>query len=195
MLDTSALRRDILLKRDSLSIDFINEASGKIAESLWAAAVFNRARLPFIYVSFRTEVFTHNLIRGRLDKGLPVAVPFTDVKNKRIVPVLIEDWERDLAPGSYGILEPYPSVIERHAVPSGTVDVVVAPGSVFDRHCGRYGYGGGYYDRFFEKEAPCAFRIGLCFQFQLLENIPLAPHDQLLDLLVTEREVIECGMR
>ena len=191
----STLRRDILFKRDNLALDFINSASERIVEVLGLITAFKQARLPFIYVSFRTEVITHRLIRERLAKSLPVAVPFTDIKNRRIIPVLIKDWEHDLTSGSYGILEPCPSRVEEYSIPPGLLDVIIVPGSVFDRHCGRYGYGGGYYDRFLERNAPLALRIGLAFQLQLLESVPLAPYDQRMDLIVTETEIIECERR
>lgn len=189
--DPSILRQGILCERDSLSSDLISSASKKIIDSLGSIAVSRDAKLPLIYVSFRTEVITHSLIKERLAKGLAVAVPFTDIKNRRIIPVLIRDWRRDLKPGGYGILEPDPSRGAEVVQPE-FLDVVIVPGSVFDRRCGRYGYGGGYYDRFLAQEASCALRIGLAFQFQIAERIPLARHDQKMDIIVTENEIIRC---
>ncbi|MGB9712020.1 MAG: 5-formyltetrahydrofolate cyclo-ligase [Dissulfurimicrobium sp.] len=186
-----SLKKSILSKRDGLSPDVIFRKSGRIAEVLDSIPDYRDAALPFIYVSFRSEVATHGLIKERLAKGLAVAVPFTDIKNKRIIPFLIRNWERDLGPGSYGILAPDPSRAE--AVRPGLLDIIIVPGSVFDRRCGRYGYGGGYYDRFLAQEALCALRIGLAFQLQLVKEMPLAPHDQKMDLIVTENEVIRCG--
>ena len=188
--DPYILRRDILHERDGLSADSITSASEKIISSLLPILEARDTKLPFIYVSFRTEVVTHSLIKERLAKGLAVAVPFTDIENRRIIPVLIRDWRRDLKPGGYGILEPDPSRAE--VVPPEFLDVVIVPGSVFDRRCGRYGYGGGYYDRFLAQEAPCALRIGLAFQLQIAERIYLLPHDQKMDVIVTENEVIRC---
>ncbi|MGQ9813254.1 MAG: 5-formyltetrahydrofolate cyclo-ligase [Dissulfurimicrobium sp.] len=189
--DSYILRQEILYKRDGLSADSITSNSEKIIKSLLPILESRNTKIPFIYVSFRTEVVTHSLIKERLARGLAVAVPFTDIKRRRIIPFLIRDWHRDLRPGSYGILEPDPSKAE--AIPPELLDVVVVPGSVFDRRCGRYGYGGGYYDRFLTQEAPCALRIGLAFQLQIVERIYLLPHDQKMDMIVTENEVIRCN--
>ena len=71
--------------------------------------------------------------------------------------------------------------------------MVVVPGSVFDRRCGRYGYGGGYFDRFLSIEAPQALRIGLAFSLQVLPEIPLKTHDQRMDIIVTENEILRCN--
>lgn len=185
------LRQSILGKRDALSADLISSNSEKIIGSLSSILESKNTKIPFIYVSFKTEVVTHNLIKERLAKGLAVAVPFTDIKRRKIMPFLIKDWCRDLRPGGYGILEPDPSKAE--IVQPELLDVVIVPGSVFDRHCGRYGYGGGYYDRFLAQEAPCALRIGLAFQLQIADRLYLLPHDQKMDMIVTENEVIRCG--
>lgn len=186
----SILRQDILRERDSLSPDIIRNASEKIIASLKLFFAAKAVKVPFIYVSFRSEVFTQALIQERLAGGLAVAVPFTDIKYRRIAPFLIKDWHRDLKPGSYGILEPDPYRAE--LVSPEVLDVVITPGSVFDRHGGRYGYGGGYYDRFLSQDAPCAIRIGLAFQLQVMDMIPLEPHDQRLDVIITENEIITC---
>jgi 5-formyltetrahydrofolate cyclo-ligase len=73
--------------------------------------------------------------------------------------------------------------------------MVVVPGSVFDRRCGRYGYGGGYYDRFLSIEAPQALRIGLAFSLQVVPGIPLKTHDQKMDIIVMENEMLRCNRK
>jgi len=121
---------------------------------------------------------------------MAVAVPWTDVSRRKIIPCLLKNWERDLKPGAYGILEPDPEV--NPAVTPAEIDLVVVPGSAFDRECGRYGYGGGYYDRFLREDAPQAMRIALAFHVQILPAICLEPHDQRMDMILTERELLRC---
>jgi 5-formyltetrahydrofolate cyclo-ligase len=135
-------------------------------------------------------VFTHDLIKDRLKNGLKVAVPVTDITRKKIIPCLLHDWN-DLKPGAYGVPEPvYSDVI---AVSPGEIDLVITPGSAFDEKCGRYGYGGGYYDRFLADEAPRAFKIGLAFQTQMFPTLPLCSHDQRMDCIITETRKIRCA--
>jgi 5-formyltetrahydrofolate cyclo-ligase len=187
----SGLRRTVLAGRDSLTPSLRGSLSEKIRHTVEQIAAYSNCRTPLIYVSFRSEVETQRLIEGRLRQGLHVAVPKTDVLNKRLLPYLIRDCSRDLRPGAYGILEPDPA--RTTPICPEEIDVALIPGSVFDRRCGRYGYGGGYYDRFLNDMAPRAIRIGLAFHMQLSPEIPLKPHDQRMDIIVTERECIECS--
>lgn len=142
----------------------------------------------FMYVNFRSEVETVELIKRCLRQGMRVAVPLVDDSAVRMIPLLIEDPEKDLAPGYYDIPEPDPQKSQR--VESREIDAAVIPGSVFDIHGGRLGYGGGYYDRFLVNDAPQARRVGFAFELQLVDKVELEPHDQPLDILITEKRIV-----
>jgi 5-formyltetrahydrofolate cyclo-ligase len=143
----------------------------------------------FMYVNFRSEVETVELIRGLLrQQGMRVAVPLIDASAVSMIPLLIEDPEKDLAPGYYNIPEPDPRKSLR--LKAIEIDAAIIPGSVFDIHGGRLGYGGGYYDRFLVNDAPQARRIGFAFELQLVDKVPLEPHDQPLDILITEKRIV-----
>jgi 5-formyltetrahydrofolate cyclo-ligase len=191
--DPSCYRSQILAKRDSLSFFNLSYLSEIITDSLRELEEYKTSRMPLIYVSFRSEVETHQLIKQRLNSGLEVAVPKTDVKNRRLETYLLRDWGKDLRPGAYGILEPDAETAS--LIRPSQIDLAVVPGSVFDRQCGRYGYGGGYFDRFLSIKAPQALRIGLAFSIQLLPGIPLKAHDQRMDIIVTESEILRCNHR
>ncbi|MCW5213519.1 hypothetical protein VU04_11495, partial [Desulfobulbus sp. TB] len=62
----------------------------------------------------------------------------------------------------------------------------------FDPLGGRLGYGGGYYDRFLTQDAPQAQRIGLAYTQQMVEQVPMEPHDQYMDMIITEEQVYQC---
>ena len=183
-------RNQILSKRDGLSASALGNLSKQIINNLIELDEYKASRMPLIYVSFRSEVETHQLLRERLNGGLKVAVPKSDVRDHRLEIYFLRSWE-DLRPGAYGILEPDPEITSRMS--PAQIDLVIVPGSVFDRCCGRYGYGGGYYDRFLSQEAPQAIRIGLAFSFQVLPEIPLKSHDQRMDIIVTENERLRCS--
>ena len=189
--DSYFCRSQILSKRDRLSFSTMSYLSKKITNSFRKLEEYKNSRMPLIYVSFRSEVDTHQLIRERLNSGLEVAIPKTDVTNRRLGTYLLKDWGKDLRPGAYGILEPDVKVAS--LIRPSQIDMVVVPGSVFDRQCGRYGYGGGYFDRFLSIEAPQALRIGLAFSLQVLPEIPLKTHDQRMDIIVTENEILRCN--
>lgn len=182
----SDLRRETIFERDKLSIDEISEKSKKIIDLLKNIPEFNQSKLPLIYVSFRSEVFTHDLIKERLNTKKRLAVPLTVSSEKKIIPYEIYDFLL-LKKGYFGIPEPDPS-LEKPVSPID-IDCVIVPGSVFDRKGGRYGYGGGFYDRFF-MECPKAIKIALAFDLQLKNFIPLKDHDVKMHIIVTENQVI-----
>lgn len=181
------LRRTILAQRDALTDSLRISWSHAICARLQDLLAAENLQFPMFYVSFRSEVATHGIIRSRLQQGLFVAVPITYQATRKLEPRQIISWNQ-LTPGTYGILEP--DAADTIPVPPSKLDAVIVPGSVFDLSGGRYGYGGGYYDRFLQNDAPQAVRIGLAFDFQVLNHIPLAQHDQRLDWILTEKRVI-----
>ncbi len=184
------LRKQVLAKRDSLSRSSIVSLSSAIHARLGRIPVYQSARWPLLFASFRSEADTISIIEKRLARQQPVLLPKTLIEEKRLLVFAIKSMD-DLKPGAYGILEPIESRTKQ--VDPAIVDLVLVPGSVFDRRGGRYGYGGGFYDRFLSTDAPNAIRIGLAFSFQVMEKILLMPHDQLMDYVVNEKEVILCN--
>ncbi len=182
------LRNKILGARDLLSASERHEKSSSAVQNFWSLPEMKRWSTLFIYVNFRSELETLELIRLCLSQGKRVAVPLVDASTVSMIPLLIQDPEKDLVPGYYGIPEPDPQKSLR--VAAREIDAAVIPGSVFDIQGGRLGYGGGYYDRFLVNDAPQAKRIGLAFEMQVVEKVPVEPHDQPLDILITEKGIV-----
>lgn len=182
------LRKRILGARDGLTAESRREKSGAVMENFWSLPEIQQWSTLFIYVDFRSEVETLELIQRCLARGIRVAVPLVDAKAVRMIPLLIKDPEQDLVSGYYDIPEPDPK--KTTLVDAGEIDAVVIPGSVFDIYGGRLGYGGGYYDRFLVNDAPQAKRIGFAFEMQIVEKVPVEPHDQPLDILITEKRIV-----
>ena len=187
-LDRQDLRKRVLGERDALSGKTRHEKSISVMHNFWSLPGMQRWSTLFMYVNFRSEVETLELIQRCINRGIRVAVPLVDAAAVRMIPLLIKDPEQDLVPGYYDIPEPDP----KKSLPLGPdeIDAAVIPGSVFDTHGGRLGYGGGYYDRFLLNDAPQAKRIGLAFELQVVDKVPLEPHDQSLDILITEKRVV-----
>lgn len=183
------LRKKILACRDRLTPEEMHHKSRAIANNLWTLEHFSQSRTVFVYVNFKSEVETLPLIRECLAKKMQISVPLTVPENARLIPYVIHDPDHDLQPGYCAIPEPIAGRLNRF--PPKDIEVVILPGSVFDVHGGRLGYGGGYYDRFLEHEAPQALRIGLAYECQVVEALPLLPHDQRLHFLITEKRVIK----
>ena len=182
------IRKKILLQRDNLAAADRQQKSLQIGERLWQLAAFRQAQTLFVYVNFRSEVETLPIIKRCLVAGKTVAVPLTDSQRKQLLPFLITDPARDLRPGYCAIPEPDPERAEPCAAEN--IDLVILPGSVFDEQGGRLGYGGGYYDRFLVEKAPAAKRVALAFDLQIVAELPLLPHDQKYDWLISESRTI-----
>lgn len=136
------------------------------------------------------EPDTDGMIRDALEAGKTVYLPRVLGANASARPdmrlVAIRDPDADLEEGAFGILEPRSGL---PADPEARPDVLVVPGTAFDARGGRVGRGKGYYDRFLETQP--GLKTGLAFEAQVLrKKLPLEPHDQLLDALLTERRLL-----
>lgn len=118
-----------------------------------------------------------------IEIGLPVVV-------RRYEPLIFRRWrpEDELEAGPHNTQHPRPDA------PQVTPRVMLVPMLSFTRAGFRLGYGGGYFDQTLEvlrKNGPI-LAIGLAFSAQEVEKLPLEPHDQPLDWVVTEKEAIDC---
>ncbi len=187
------IRKKILAERDKLPESLRANLSQKIRANLFAVDEFSLAKAPMLFCSFRSEVDTFPIISALLDQKRPVVLPVTDTRRKRLGCYLIESLNQ-LKAGAFSIKEPDPLMCAE--IDPGQIDIVVVPGSVFDRRGARFGYGGGFYDRFLSGRAPSALRVALAFSIQVLNyNIPVKPHDEFMDIIITEREIIRCNGR
>lgn len=108
----------------------------------------------------------------------------------------------DLKPGRFGILEPNDSFLKLESFNSSwnakfkdyskLLDVVLVPGLAFDRNGHRLGRGAGFYDRFLKQLKPRTLLIGLAYDQQLLDDIPVEPHDFPLHLIITPTQTFCC---
>ena len=94
------------------------------------------------------------------------------------------NWENDFDPReTFSLKSCQPSLT---LVKPEEIDIIVCPVVAFDSKFSRLGYGGGYYDRYLPRMSPSALKLGAAFACQQVEQIPRAPHDILLDYIVTE---------
>jgi len=100
---------------------------------------------------------------------------------------ILNDWA-DLSTGSYGILEPREELLGLKS--TADVELCLVPGVAFDQIGNRIGYGGGYYDRLLDSIN--GRTVGLAYSFQVLDEIPSEPHDKRVDIVVTEKGIIDC---
>jgi len=191
-MDRQTLRKQKLAARDRLSLEEIQTRSAVIVSQVLKLPETVNANTFFTYLPFRSEVQTTDLVHKILAAEKEVCVPLTMVKDSQLLAVKITDVEKQTAPGYCGIPEPVSETIPSQTIDPATIDIVIVPGSVFDRTGGRLGYGGGYYDRFLINLAPQAVRIGVAFALQMADVVPVEPHDQRMDYIVTEAKTYDC---
>ena len=148
-----------------------------VVERLKANSQFSHARTLFIYSSLSDEVDTTTLLDSLALCGKTVVLPkVVDAENMEL---RLYIGRQDFAVGSYGIMEPTGKLFTA----LHDIDVAVVPGMAFDRNGHRLGRGKGYYDRMLA-QMPQAYKIGICFDFQLMENIPHDTHDISMDEVI-----------
>ena len=106
------------------------------------------------------------------------------IKFEKILPYIINDLYSDFKKGAYNIPEPDTEEF------NGKIDIAFVPGIAFGKNGYRIGYGKGYYDRFLSNEQ-VRTAIGVCFDFQLLPDVPFTENDFQLDWIVSENEVLK----
>ena len=162
--------------------------SRQIADRLWAQPEYAAARTLLAYVAYQSEVHTRELIAQAWADGKRVVLP--DCHDGRLRLFQVESFA-ELEPGTLGILEPRPEVRGRpeREANIATIDLVLAPGVAFDRRGGRLGHGKGYYDRLLAEVGPQTCLIGLAFECQVFDEVPLMAHDVPMHKVITERAV------
>ncbi|AZN43973.1 5-formyltetrahydrofolate cyclo-ligase [Paenibacillus albus] len=146
-----------------------------------------------IYIPFRSELDTTLLIEWCWRNGISVIVPRCVKESHTMELYLLHAWD-ELVPGAYGIKEPDPATVKRWDLAVQLPDIVFVPGLAFDTRGGRLGYGGGYYDRFHDQLRLAAAEqgkqlplwIGLGYEAQWADSVPMDEHDVAVDAVITE---------
>jgi len=185
----SQLRKRMLAKAASLTEDEAIRRSKNAEIRLSKLSLYKEAKTIVFYYPIKGELDLRRMLRKALVKK-KVCLPFTDLANKRLRIYHVQDLDRDLAKGTFGIKEPRGEKIKE--VDVREIDLVIVPGLAFDRQKNRLGRGGGFYDRFLKEIPDSAKKIGAAFDFQVTESLPVnLSQDQKVDLIVTDSRVIE----
>jgi 5-formyltetrahydrofolate cyclo-ligase len=140
------------------------------------------------FSSIRSEINPMPLLRRFAAAGARLALP-TIVRRGEPLRFRAYAFGDELERRQWGIREP------RSDAPEVDPDILIVPLAAFDRRGNRVGYGAGYYDRTIHglRARKAITAIGLAFAVQEASAVPALPHDAPLDLVLTEREVIDCG--
>jgi 5-formyltetrahydrofolate cyclo-ligase len=182
----AALRRQARARRDALPAGVRAAAAQAIA-----ARPFPVAGMPDAIVAgfmpMGSEINPIPLMRKLADFGARLALPAVAGRGKPLTMRAFAFGET-LVPGIWGIREPAPEA------PEVAPDILIVPLLAFDRSGHRIGYGAGYYDMTVAalRARKTIIACGVAFAAQEISNVPTTPRDVRLDLVLTEREVIDC---
>lgn len=168
------LRKLIAQRKASLSDATLKSLSEDILETLENHPVFRASNTILLYHSMKDEVYTHAFIE-KWSKHKQLLLPVVQGDELEIRPYLSSN---DLNIGAYGIKEPAGTPFRNYA----HINLVIVPGVAFDTSGSRLGRGKGYYDKLLPKLT--AHKIGICFPFQLLEEIPCEEFDVRMDEVI-----------
>ncbi|MGN0034035.1 MAG: 5-formyltetrahydrofolate cyclo-ligase [Candidatus Limimorpha sp.] len=174
MMEKKELRAMIkTLKREHTNEQLIRQ-SEVILSKLEMDEDFIKAKTVMLYNALPDEVRTQAFIeKWRHQKSIVLPTVVGD----DIIPVALDE-NTGFAVGDFNIMEP------QNEPYHGGYDLIVVPGVAFDRNGNRIGRGKGYYDRFLCKHLDVR-RIGICFDFQLVDNVPTEPTDIKMDKVIS----------
>lgn len=179
-----ALKREIRKQyknlREQMSGEKVIKLSGQICRNLLESDLFFEAQYIYAYYPLGNEADIRPVIEAAWKDGKRVAFPkvfgdtmrFFEIKNFY-----------QLSPGTFGVMEPEESCPVDWESP-----LVLTPGVAFDRSGNRMGFGKGYYDRYFG-DRPEAVMLGVAYELQIAEKIPVSRYDRTLHGVVTENGV------
>lgn len=180
-MSKQTIREQLLTARRSVPQFEVLQRSEAVHKRLHGLAEFNQASTVLCYVSCRGEVDTLPVLEQCIARGVSVFAPRIDGTTM--------EWRRfsgfnSLKRGRFGILEP---TKDSPLYASHDDAVVLVPGVAFTPHGDRLGMGGGYFDQFLATST--CFRVGLAFDYQIVDSLPHEEHDQIMDVIVTESTI------
>lgn len=173
------MREVLVQRRRMLSAEERAEQSDKILQQLEQMPSFQEAKTVLLYYPMNNEVDVLPLFKKyKHDKTL--LLPVSHRKEMTVSPY---EGNTKMHRGRFRIPEP--------TTPSyqGKIDLIVVPAVAFDKKGQRLGRGGGYYDRFIKKQSHATL-VGVGYDFQLVNEVPMLLHDQKVHYVITPSQTI-----
>jgi len=170
------LRDWIRKHKRAMTQEEIEEKSARLVEMFLASDAYKNAKTVYGYLPYNQEVRTTKAMEQVLKDGKGLALP--KIYGDRMDFIVVTDLSQ-VAKGYCGIPEP----IHDEPLADDPTALVLMPGMAFDREGHRMGYGGGFYDKFLERE-PNHPTLALCYEFQLLPHLETEAHDIPVDTVL-----------
>ncbi|MDR1086842.1 MAG: 5-formyltetrahydrofolate cyclo-ligase [Endomicrobium sp.] len=187
-LEKKRKRAEFLSMRNRLDPALALTCSVSILVSVKKLPMYEQANTLMIYLSYGSEVITDFIIKSAIEEGKSVVVPAIknpgDLCMQAVKIMGLEEANESV----YGIRQP--EVIPDDVVVKEDINLVLVPGLAFDLLGNRLGYGKGYYDRWL-KDIPLRKTVGLAYDFQITNKLPVGKHDLPIGTIITEQRIIQ----
>ncbi len=177
-MDKAALRTDLRGRLAAMKTLVRAQEEDLVNAAIVSDEDWRDAQTVLVFKAVKSELSVVSATNAAFRAGKTVAFP-------RVAPggVLtlheVADWAQ-LSPGSFGIPEP---VADAPLITPMVVDVALVPGLGFTRAGARLGQGGGFYDKLLPMLGGVSWGVG--FSEQLLDGLPMEPHDRPVDRVIT----------
>jgi 5-formyltetrahydrofolate cyclo-ligase len=181
-------RRALIKRRNALDEFDAAEESAEIRSLILGLFEFEKAASVALYSAFRNEVDLNPIAFECERLGKRVLLPRFNHGKGLYEMVYVNKLATNCRPGYYDILEPLPSLpaVDEDDLNSSSL-LWLVPGVGFDLTGTRLGFGKGYYDRLLKYACGC--RIGVCYDFQIVEALPQTSTDVAMNMIVSEHAV------
>lgn len=180
IIQKNTWRRTMLATRRQLTTAQVKKYSASIMAKLEELEPVRNAGSIMAFYPINHEVDLLPFMMRLLEVGKTILLPRIEAEGEMLA-VELKDWEQT-GVGQLGIREPVGPGYD-----PAKIDVILVPALVFDGHGYRLGYGKGYYDRFLRSLNPKAFKCGVAYEFQVIDNIFPQAHDVPVHWIVTEK--------
>jgi len=180
------LRTELRTRLRSIDAAAMHTRSLAVSHQLTETPEFKSATAVMLFLSLTGEVDTRPIALRAWQAGKTVTVPLVSHEQKHMIPVVLRSFDEPMERDRYGVRTPSTTT----PFPIDLIDLVIMPGLGFDRRGRRLGRGAGFFDRFLARREFGGLSCGLAVDEQLVATLPTADHDQHLDMLVTDTQVM-----
>ncbi|MFN3946948.1 MAG: 5-formyltetrahydrofolate cyclo-ligase [Aquificaceae bacterium] len=184
LLEKKELRRIYINKRESLSQEEREALSKRIVDRILELKEIKGAKKVLLFCPIRGEPDITPLFSWVLKEGKRLVLPKVEGENLKLIEV---EKEKELSIGAFCIPEPK----EGKEVSPQEIEFSLIPGLIFDKEGYRIGYGKGYYDKLLDRLK--GKRVGVCYDFQVVERLPRDSWDKPVDWVLTEKKLYKGG--
>ena len=182
------MRNNISKIFSKLSANNISEKTKNIEKRLFEFANFIEAKTSLLYINSEYEVVTKDILERCFDYNKTIILPLFNAEIQKISLFKVDNLKTGLKRGEKGTL--VPDISKCKIVPIEFIDIAIIPGFAFDEKGGRIGSGDGLYDRLIPILPVTTRKVGLAYESQIVQHVPMESHDRHVDIIITENRII-----